>query len=573
MSQENIEGATERGPLRIWPGVALLALLLIGRFVVPMIDPDLLPFAVMGSMVGGLLIAIWWLFFSRASWKERLGVLGLMVVAMLITSQLVDKSIATSMMGMMLMIYSIPLFSAVLVGWAALTREWSDRTRYLTLLGAVVAICAFWTTIRTGGFTGDLEHDFGWRWAETAEDRLVAAEGTNVVSSTATLTDSVVAWPGFRGPERNSVIRGVQIATDWTASPPSELWRRPIGPGWSSFAVQGNLIYTQEQRGEDEVVACYDITSGEPVWRHSDNVRFWESNAGAGPRGTPTLHDGRVYSLGATGILNVLDATSGSVIWSRDAAKDTGEELPVWGFSGSPLIVDSLVLVTASSALIAYNLADGEQRWVGPAGGEGYCSPYLTTIDGVRQVLHLSGKGLTGVSLSDGKTLWEHEWGGFPIVQPGRTANGDLLISVDASSGLRRLTVAQGTEGWSVKEHWTTNRLKPYYSGFVVHDGRAYGFDGNFIACVDLEDGKRKWKGGRYGAGQLALLPDQDLLLILTEKGDLALVATGGEKFNELARIPAIKGKTWNHPVLVDDVLLVRNGKEMAAFRLSLTGS
>ncbi len=157
-------------------------------------------------------------------------------------------------------------------------------------------------------------------------------------------------------------------------------------------------------------------------------------------------------------------------------------------------------------------------------------------------------------------------------MQPALTSDGDVLISVSDQSGMRRLAVARGPGGWTSEERWTSVRLKPNFNDFVVHEGHAFGFDGRILACIDVEDGKRKWKGGRYGAGQLFLLADQDLLLVLSEKGELALVAAVPDQFTEFARFRAMEGKSWNHPVLVGDLLLVRNGQEMVAFRLSLAG-
>jgi hypothetical protein len=197
------------------------------------------------------------------------------------------------------------------------------------------------------------------------------------------------------------------------------------------------------------------------------------------------------------------------------------------------------------------------------------------TIDGVAQILMLSGAGATSVAPADGTLLWEHPWPGVRIVQPALTADGDVLISAGGATGgigMRRIAVAHGSGGWTTEERWTSIRLKPYFNDFVVHEGHAFGFDGRILACIDVEDGKRKWKGGRYGHGQLVVLPDQDLLLVLSEQGELALVAAAPDQFTELARFPAIEGKTWNHPVLVGDLLLVRNGQEMVAFRLSLAG-
>jgi outer membrane protein assembly factor BamB len=365
----------------------------------------------------------------------------------------------------------------------------------------------------------------------------------------------------------------VTINTDWTTSPPVELWRRPIGPGWSSFSVSGKLIYTQEQRGSDEVISCYRLDTGKPVWRHRDPARFWESNGGAGPRGTPAVVNGRVYALGATGIFNVLDARDGSVIWSRNAQQDTGATLPGWGFASSPLVLDDLVVVAASGRLVAYDLTTGTPRWTLKTQGGGYSSPQLARIDGVDQIVMLSGGGATGVAPADGTKLWEHKWEtGVSIVQPGIADNGDVLISgadTMGAIGIRRIALSHQGKAWTVQERWTTRGLKPYFNDFVVHKGYAYGFDGTILSSIDLSNGERKWKGGRYGAGQMVLLADQDLLLVLSEEGELALVSATPDEYKELARFKAIEGKTWNHPVVVGDVVLVRNGEEMAAFRLS----
>jgi outer membrane protein assembly factor BamB len=350
------------------------------------------------------------------------------------------------------------------------------------------------------------------------------------------------------------------------------LWRRPIGPGWSSFAVRGDLIYTQEQRGDDEIVSAYRMSNGDPVWRHRDPVRFWESNGGAGPRATPTLDNGRVYAFGATGILNALDAGSGKLVWSRNVASETKTEVPGWGFASSPLVMDGVVIVAADATLVGYDAATGDPRWVGPVHHGSYSSPHRTTIDGIPQVLLLGGSGVTSLAPANGTVLWEHPWQGVAIVQPALTSDGVVIntISGMGGNGTRRLTVAHSSTGWNVEERWTSNGLKPYFNDFVVHKGYAFGFDGSILSCIDMETGKRVWKGGRYGNGQLLLLADQDLLLVTAEDGTLALVEATPSEFKEVARTPAIEGKTWNHPVLVGNVLLLRNGEEMAAFKLSL---
>ena len=274
--------------------------------------------------------------------------------------------------------------------------------------------------------------------------------------------------------------------------------------------------------------------------------------------------------------MNALDAVTGESLWQRNAAADTGATVPEWGFAASPLVVDDLVVVHtggAEKALVAYALDTGEPRWFADIEGVSYSSAHLATIAGVRQLLILTGEGAAGVAPETGEVLWNHAWpmggGGSRIVQPAFTDNGDLLIGTGFGMGLQRVTVERSGGGWSTREHWTSRGLKPYFNDFVVHRGHAFGFDGKIMAAVNLESGDRAWKGGRYGHGQILLLPDQELMIVLAENGDLALVRADTAAFDEVTRIPAIEGKTWNHPVLVDGVLFVRNGEEMAAFRIA----
>jgi outer membrane protein assembly factor BamB len=596
-----------QAPLRLWPGVVIVALQWAARFGVPIVAPDATMFAVIGGLLGFAGVVIWWLFFSRAAWLDRIAAIVLMILALAGTYPLLDVSLATGAMGMIFLMLTVPGLSLAFVIWAVVSRGWSTGVRRATMAVAIVASCLVWTLARTGGFTGAFDNELAWRWTPTSEDRILALPDdtppTPPVAAAAAPTSPApepapvapigtpgtkapeapkapyapeapgFSWPGFRGPNRDGLVRGVRIATDWSASPPQEMWRRPIGPGWSSFSVHGDVFYTQEQRGDEEIVAAYRVSTGAPVWKHRDKARFWESNGGPGPRGTPTLHDGRVYALGATGILNVLDEATGRVVWSRNAGTDTNTTIPDWGFSASPLLLDDLVIVAVAGKLVAYDRESGTRRWIGPDGGQGYSSPHVVTIHGVPQIILLDAKGATSVSPSDGAKLWDvtvtRSGMSAPIVQPAMTADGDLLITAGDITGLHRFAVTNNDGSWSAASRWSTNGLKPYFNDFVVHKGHAFGFDGSLLACIDVSDGQRKWKGGRYGNGQLVLLPDQDLLLVVTEEGELALVSAVPDKFTELARMPAISGKTWNHPVLAGDTLLVRNGEEMAAFKLA----
>jgi len=630
------ESGADRGEraLRLWPGVTLGAIVALGWFAVPAVAPEAALWGAGSALLCGPLLALWWLFFSRAPRLDRWGAVPLVAAGFALTPRFLHPSVAQGNMGFQFYLNAIPIVSLAFVAAVLIARRASPALRRGALVAAVVLACGSFTLLRSKGLTGDGAPVFAWRWSETAEEHLLAdaddvmalpeapvratgseaplieapaADGTAVppersspepapappetpaaseadgiapapeppdAPAAASAAAPPAAWPGFRGPDRDGVVTGVRIRTDWAAAPPAELWRRPVGPGVSSFAARNGRLYTQEQRGDEDLVVCYDLATGEPVWRHADAERFWDSHVGAGPRATPSLAGDHVYALGPTGRLNALSAADGSLAWSREAAADTGVKPPTWGFVSSPLVVGDLVVVHAG-ALVAYDRLSGEPRWTGPAGGS-YSSPQLLTIDGVSQIVMVSHAGVAGVAPADGATLWEHAWPGIGIMQPVLTGGGDLLISLVEDSampaGTRRLAVEHGPDGWTARERWTSNFLKPSFSPVVVHGGFAYGIDGRLLACIDLETGKRRWKGGRYGAGQVMLLADEDLLLVVSEQGELALVKASPDGFEELGRFPGVKGRTWNQPALVGDVLLVRNGEEMAAFRLALEG-
>ncbi len=452
------------------------------------------------------------------------------------------------------------------------------RLAGLGLLG--LAFAAFLVLFRWDGQTGDFVPKFAFRFAPSAEDR--AIEYFQSDQSSSALIDSATTnrlevtdadWPRFGGANEDQIVRGVTIRKDWNENPPEALWRHPVGPAWSSFAVVDNLAFTQEQRGEDEAVVCYNALTGEQLWIHTDPVRFEEVASGVGPRCTPTIHDSRLYALGATGILNCLNPLTGEVRWSRNIVEDAETDLVMYGMAGSPLIHEDLVIVNPSGetgAVAAYDRLTGEKRWSGGNQIQSYASPLVATIAGVPQVLIYSGEGLCGHDLSTGKMLWMFDWTNVTklnLAQPIVLPDQSVFISSGYSSGSARLDITHEGDQWKVEPRWETpNRFKLKFNGGILHDGFVYGLDEGILSCIDIGDGERKWKKGRYRFGQMLMVGED--LLIVTEQGQVVLVAATPEGVNEIAEFQAIDGKTWNHPVLNRGLLFVRNSEEAACYDL-----
>lgn len=566
-------------PVRLWPAV-VLALVQVACLTLPFLVE--LPAMVMmymgmwGPMLATLGLLVWWLIFSRVRLRDRLLGLGFFIIVAVAAGMLRHSS-----MGMALPLYGLPAATVAVVLGLVLTSWLSWPVRRVIVALVVVAVWGGFLLLRTDGVDGRFASEWRWRWSPTAEELFQAEHRGGPAAPVA--QDYILLqkgdWPGFRGPDRDGRLTGVRLVTDWKASPPKQRWRKRIGPGWSSFAVVGHRVVTQEQRGEDEAVVCYHADTGEEIWVHTDPARFSEPMAGPGPRATPTFHDSRFYTYGARGNLNCLDAATGKVIWTRDVVADSGATVPIWGYSSSPLIADGIVSVFAGAdgkAVLGYRASDGELVWSAPAGKNSYCSTQLARLGGTEQLLLATEEGLTALEPRTGKVLWEHAWllENMPrVAQPAVIGEADLLLGTPFGNGTRRLRVNRPGETWSSEEVWTSRALSPYYNDLVVHKGHAYGFEQNIFTCMRLEDGKRRWRDGRYGAGQALLLADQDLLFVISEKGEAILVEANPDRHVERARFPAIEGKTWNHPVIARGRLFVRNGAEIACYELKEEGA
>ncbi len=387
-----------------------------------------------------------------------------------------------------------------------------------------------------------------------------------------------VYWTNFRGPNRDGQYAEQTVLTNWPAKGPVELWRQPIGGGYASFVIAHGLAFTIEQRREQEAIAAYDLQTGREVWTLTYPGLFHEWMGGDGPRATPTWHDGRLYALGAQGDLHCVEAATGKLLWKRKVLLDTNTDNLPYGMTTSPLVVDDKLIVSAgatlganSKSIIAYNRLTGEPLWQADQDTQAYASPMLVTLAGVRQLLVVSAKRVMGLSPVDGKMLWDYPWivpYENAISQPVITGTNRFVISAGYGTGAAGVEIAATGSGLQAKEIWRNKLLKNKFASSVFLNGCLYGLDEDILVCVDASTGERKWKGERYGYGQLLLASGH--LIILCGDGDLALVKANPEKSEELARFTAIKGKTWNHPALADGKLLVRNATEMACYDLSV---
>lgn len=401
----------------------------------------------------------------------------------------------------------------------------------------------------------------------------VAAPAAAAAPATREMQAPPSYWTDFRGPNRAGVYAETEIETAWPAAGLPRLWKEPVGGGYASFTVAEGRAYTIEQRRDREAITAYDVETGRELWAFSYPAQFEEVLGGPGPRATPVYHEELVYSLGAKGDLYCLSAKTGKPKWSKNILADNAAENPRWGMAESPLIVDQMVIVTPGGAqgrsMVAYDRLTGAPLWRALNDELGYTSPILATLAGRRQIVWISGQRAVGVAPENGDLLWEYAFPaqlGMNCAQPVVVDEADVLLSSSPGPGAALVEITRTGETYAARAVWRNNRMKNKFNSSVLYQGYVYGFDEAILACIDARTGDLKWKGGRYGYGQLLLAGGY--LVVVTEQGDVVLVRATPESHQELARFSAIEGRTWNIPAIDNGLLLVRNSSEMACFRL-----
>jgi outer membrane protein assembly factor BamB len=549
----------------------------IARFVPGMIEdgPAMIwMVSAFGPLLVGMALVLWWLLLSRANWAERaLGLLGLIAIFVAIVA-----GVHPSMRGPLVLVMTLPMGLAGFAIGVSLLSNVRSFQRTLVGLGFALLAASWSLLLQNYGTRGDFAFDMDWRWDKSPEQRFLADRAEREPQDTSSLEPtkedfSDPEWPGFRGPKRDGIQSGTLISADWTTQP-EELWRIKLGPAWSSFAVAGNYLFTQEQRGDQDAVVCYQADSGQEIWSSSVESRFFEALGGLGPRATPTIANGKIYAMCAEGPLRCLQASDGTELWSRDLREVAQCDPPMWGFSSSPLVTDGVVAVHAGGdddlAVVALDANTGDLRWSAKSGKQSYSSFQEIQLGDNNYIAILTEQGAQLFKPDSGELCLEYEWphSGYRALQAQLVKGNQLLIPTGTGRGTRLIEINEVDNQLQAQELWTSRDMKPDFNDLVVHQGYLYGFDNQIFACVDLEDGKRKWKRGRYGKGQVLCLADSDLLLVAAENGDLVLLRANPKKHDELARFSSLDGKTWNHPVVVGDRLYLRNAAEAVCYRL-----
>ena len=474
------------------------------------------------------------------------------------------------------------MMSGFLLASIVTTIWWVFFSRFSLLLkfevlGLIASI--FYVAVDEVEFSGDVEPKVVWRWEKAREQKI--AEHRNSAPKIQLEGVSAIAgpddYPNFRNRNLAGEATGPEIYSDWKTNPPVPLWKpQPCGAGYSGFSIAGNLAVTMEQRADREVVVAYDFATGTERWAYSWVARHYDAMGGEGPMVTPTIDGDLIYVLGGTGHFVCLDSKTGQPVWEKELLKDNKNIQ--WGMSGSPLIYKDLVIVNPGEqlskdlnrAIRAFDKKSGELRWQTGNNRAGYTSPMVTTILDTEMLLIFDGAEIAGYNPLTGGKYWARPWAtnqGINVAQPIPIGNDKLFITSSYGVGCGLVKISKDGDKFNQEELWHNFNLRCRFTSPVLFEGFIYGLDEGMLVCLDPKDGKRKWKGGRYGQGQL--LRQGNKLIIQAENGDLVMVEATPAEFKELGKFKALSGdKTWNYPTLARGFAWVRNHNEMACYDL-----
>ena len=491
-------------------------------------------------------------------------------------------------LGPFLLLLAGLLVALLLWLWATFLSGLRPRFRWLSLFSGIATVAFLALTLRNeGSSSGTGIPRLVWKWTPTIDEQsrsLLAEMEENETPPDANTEEKPLSYLAldsleFYGQNRNGIIEGLSVQTESLDEPLSEVWKQPIGLGWGGYAVTGRIAITQEQRGEEEWVTAYDLETGALKWHYAKQRRFSEGMGGDGPRATPIIVGETVYAIGATGVLDALNISDGTHQWSHEALGNGGSNL-TWGKAASPLYLEEqgLVVVTGGTSggptIQAVSADYGEPVWNWGNETASYSSPVLASIHGENQLISVNESTVVGLSPATGKLAWSFDIpkGSVPnsakVGQPSIIDESKVLVTASYGVGAMLFDIVKAEDGsYSTSLIWhVKNRMKTKFSSACVQGNYAYGLDEGRLACIDLANGKRLWKDGKYGYGQNILV--NGTLIIQAEDGDIAFVEANPEAFNELARFPGIQGKTWNIPTLAGEYLLIRNDHEAACYRI-----
>ena len=406
----------------------------------------------------------------------------------------------------------------------------------------------------------------------------------SVLLCSSILTTRATEWPQWRGPNRDGVSDEMGLLKEWSPSGPKVLWKIPLGEGFSGISVSQGRVYTMFSKEDDEFVVCLNATDGGEIWRFRSDNNYYEGQGGNGPRATPTVDGALLFTISAHGKLYALNAENGKKVWSHNLQQEFGSEMPRWGFSTSPLVDGELLLVEVGGkgekSIVAFDKKNGDVIWSSHKDKLGYSSPIAITVKGIRQIIFFTGTKLVSVSPTDGTIYWKYPWKtGYDInaatpvfippdkvfISSGYDKGAAMLqmrvfVSPDDDRTARvQIRENQGTI--RVEEIWKSRKLKNHFASSVLYGNHLYGFDNSILKCIEASTGEEKWKTRGLGKGTLILADGH--LIILSDRGKLALAEATPAGYKESASAEVLSGLCWTAPTLASHTDVVNSISEI----------